>query len=78
MLPAKATTANACSSAGDFERLGEQLSGICGRFILSINDTPLARQVFDRFAIERVETTYTISTAMGGGGVRAGELIVFG
>jgi DNA adenine methylase len=59
----------------DFERLADLLSGIGGRFVLSINDTPLARQVFDRFAIERVETTYTISTAMGGG-KRAGELIV--
>ena len=48
------------------------------RFILSINDTPGAREAFGRFAIEEVETTYTISTASSGGGKRVGELIVRG
>ncbi len=62
----------------DFERLAEQLAGISGRFVLSINDTPGAREVFGRFDIEAVQTTYTIATASGGGGVRAGELIVTG
>lgn len=60
----------------DFERLAEQLSGISGRFVLSINDTPLAREVFSRFQLAEVQTTYTISTATTGGGTRAGELIV--
>lgn len=60
----------------DFERLAEQLAGIAGRFILSINDTPLAREVFGRFAIAEVETTYTIATATSGKGTRAGELII--
>ena len=44
--------------------------------MLSINDTPGAREVFGRFAFEEVETTYTISTAMTGAGKRVGELIV--
>lgn len=60
----------------DFERLAEQLTGISGQFILSINDTPLAREVFGRFRMEEVQTTYTISTATAGAGKRAGELIV--
>lgn len=62
----------------DFERLAEQLSGISGQFILSINDTPGAREVFGRFAIEEVQTTWTISTAATGGGKRVTELIITG
>lgn len=61
---------------GDFQRLAEQLSGIKGRFILSVNDTPGAREVFGRFLIEAVETTYHIATATTGGAQRVGELII--
>lgn len=61
----------------DFERLADQLTGISGQFVLSINDTPGAREVFGRFTIEDVATTYTIGTASGGG-KRVGELIVTG
>lgn len=60
----------------DFALLAEQLSGISGQFILSINDTPLAREVFGRFSVDAIETTYTISTATAGKGKRAGELII--
>lgn len=59
----------------DFERLASQLSGISGRFVLSINATDGAREVFDQFAIEEVETTYTVSN---GAGQRVRELIVTG
>lgn len=51
----------------------EQLQRIRGRFILSLNDTPGARECFGRFIIAGVETTYTI----GAGATKpAGELIV--
>jgi DNA adenine methylase len=60
----------------DFGRLADQLSQIDGKFVLSINDTPLAREVLGRFQVAEVQTTYTISTATTGGGTRAGELIV--
>lgn len=62
----------------DHSRLADQLSGISGQFVLSINDTPGAREVYGRFDIEEVETTYTIATATAGAGKRAGELIVRG
>jgi DNA adenine methylase len=62
----------------DFERLAEQLAEIEGRFVLSINDTPGAREVFGRFRFDQVETTYTIGTASAGGGKRVGELIITG
>ncbi len=58
----------------DFARLAEQLRGLQGRFLLTLNDTPEIRQVFDGFAIEEIRTTYTI----GGGHHRIGvrELII--
>ncbi|WP_181378312.1 hypothetical protein [Teichococcus aestuarii] len=56
----------------DFERLAEQLAAIQGRFLLSLNDTPGVREVFGRFAIEAVETTYGIS----GKPQRAGEVLI--
>lgn len=64
--------------ADDFARLAEQLAGIRGRFILSINDTPEIRATFNRFSIEAVETTYTLATAATGGGQRVSELIIQG
>jgi DNA adenine methylase len=51
----------------DFERLAEQLSGISGRFILTINATDGAREVFGRFDVDEVDTTYSIGSAAGAG-----------
>lgn len=62
----------------DFERLAEQLAGIAGRFILSINATPGAREIFARFSIEEVDTSWSLSTASSGGAKRVRELIVQG
>lgn len=59
-------------SRDDFGRLAEQLAGVRGKFLLSINDTPGARACFGRFAIAPVTTTYRIS----GAAQRAGELLV--
>jgi len=46
---------------GDFERMAEQLAGIEGRFLLSINDRPETREVFRAFGIRPVTTRYGIS-----------------
>lgn len=59
----------------DFARLAEQLRGIKGRFLMSINDVPEVREIFAGFAVEEVKTTYTISSK--GAAVR-GELLVSG
>ncbi|WP_367615463.1 DNA adenine methylase [Teichococcus aerophilus] len=59
---------------GDFERLAEQLAGIKGRFLLSLNDTPGVREVFGRFTIEAVETTYTVGA--GASAQKAGEVLI--
>ena len=59
---------------GDFERLAEQLGGLRGRFILSLNDRPEVRAIFAGFAIKEVQTTYTLARKKGEG--RVGELII--
>ena len=59
----------------DFERLAEQLAGIQGRFILSINDRPEIRALFAWASIEAVETTYSIAGAGRREG-KAAELLI--
>ena len=44
----------------DCERLAGQLAGIAGRFILTINAIDSAREVFGRFYVDDVDTTYSI------------------
>lgn len=60
----------------DFERLAEQLRGIRGKFLLSINDTPEIRAIFADFPMREVGVTYTISAAATGNGQRVGELLI--
>lgn len=60
----------------DFEQLAALLAGIQGRFLLSLNDTPEVREIFAAFALESVETTYTVRG--GGKATRARELIITG
>lgn len=45
----------------DFQRLSDQLKGIRGRFLMSINDVPAIREIFAWARLEEVETTYTIA-----------------
>lgn len=63
-------------SRDDFTALAEQLRGIRGRFLLSINDRPAVRETFAGFAMEAVETTYTIGAANKASAMRAGELLI--
>jgi DNA adenine methylase len=60
----------------EFTELASRLRRLKGRFILSINDTPEIRSLFGGFAVEAVETTYSL--AGGGNALRASELIVIG
>lgn len=61
-------------SPADFEVLSGLLEGIEGRFILSINDTPAARDIFSAFAIQEVGLNYRV----GGKASPAKELIITG
>lgn len=61
-------------SEADFERLSDLLKAIEGRFILSINDTPLIRDLFAGLAIEEVGVNYRLSGQV----TAARELIISG
>jgi len=43
----------------DFARMAELLRGLKGRFILSLNDRPEVREIFEGFAFEEVRTSYS-------------------
>lgn len=45
----------------DFERMAELLRQIQGRFILSLNDHPEVRRIFDGFAFQEEAVPYTIA-----------------
>lgn len=59
----------------DFERLADQLDGIKGQFLMSLNDTPDVREIFRAFDMGEVATTYTISKTPGSRQKRA-ELLI--
>lgn len=60
-------------SRSDFVRMADLLRGIKGSFLLSINDVPEIRQIFDGFILDEVRLTYTVSK---GAGKKVGELII--
>lgn len=57
----------------DFAAMADQLAGIKGRFLLSINDVPEIRDLFAQFRFEEVRLTYSVST---GDQTEAAELFV--
>lgn len=62
-------------SRDQFAALAEALKGLQGRFVLSINDVPEIRDLFDWTAMEEAELPYTVA---GGKGRPARELIISG
>lgn len=52
---------------------GGEEAGIKGAFVLSLNDTPGAREVFGRLAMIDVPVTYTIGTSAA---KKVGELVI--
>lgn len=59
----------------DFQRLSDVLTGIKGRFLMSINDVPEIREIFSWAAMEEVSTCYTVGTKVDSRGER-GELLI--
>ncbi|CAM2339812.1 DNA adenine methylase [Burkholderia vietnamiensis] len=59
---------------GEYEKMAQRLRSIKGRAIVSLNDHPDIRRVFDGFHIETVPIQYTVG---GGRGVERNELIIF-
>lgn len=62
-------------AAADFELLAAKLSAGRAKFILSINDHPTVREIFGRFEIRSVETTWSIGT-LASPDTRRTELII--
>jgi DNA adenine methylase len=62
-------------SRDDFTQMADQLAGIKGKFLMSINDVPQIRDIFGRFILTEIATTYTISKKGRGAG-KASELLV--
>ena len=60
----------------DFERLAAVLADARGKFLLSINDTPEIRETFAAFAMQPIETTYSIATGATGAGKKVSELLI--
>lgn len=56
----------------EYQALAEAMAGLKGRAILTINDHPDMRRLFDRFPGKTVPITYTVG---GGGGVKRKERI---
>lgn len=50
---------------GDFEKMADVLRVVKGKFILSINDHPEIRRLFQDFTIETVPITYSMHSAAG-------------
>ena len=53
------------------------LAVVKGRFVMSINDVPEIREMFGRFDLTEVETSYTVGSKAWSRGKRA-ELVVVG
>jgi DNA adenine methylase len=62
-------------SRQEFGRLAEQLAGIKGSFVLSLNDVPEIRRLFRRFHLIDVDVAYTVSSRRVPG-ERAAELLI--
>jgi DNA adenine methylase len=46
-----------------FKELRDQLAGLAGKWLLSINDVPEIRSIFKGFTIKPVQTTYSMGSA---------------
>lgn len=60
-------------SKEDFAVLAKVLSGLQGKFLLSLNDVPAVREIFSGFNMEPVNTTYSLNKNKA---VKVGELII--
>lgn len=58
----------------DFDVLADQLAGIKGRFLMSINDTPEIRDIFAGFTVGSADTAYSLQG--GGASKKVTELII--
>lgn len=60
-------------SRDEFAELADRLKDLKGTFLLSINDRPEVRRLFEGFSIEALPTTYSVSQR---GNSKVGELLI--
>lgn len=60
-------------SRDEFLIMADVLSGVQGKFLLSLNDTPEVRDIFSAFFIDSVATTYSLAST---GNKKVGEVII--
>lgn len=60
-------------SRDDFSVLNERLTGLKGKFIMSLNDLPEVRKIFSQFKIAKVQTRYSCG---GGDNAKVSELLI--
>lgn len=60
----------------DFVDLEKVLSGMKGRFLMTINDTPEVRKIFGRFLIEEVQLKYSASRVESSRAKQRTELVI--
>ena len=60
----------------DFIDLAGALTGIQGRFLMSINDTPLVREIFGRFKLEEATLKYSMGKGEGSRDKLRAELLI--
>ena len=59
-----------------FTDLAKTLTDIKGHFLMPLNDTPEAREIFSRFTIEEVSLTYSMSRNKGSRSKPRTELLI--
>ena len=60
----------------DFYDLAEVLANVKGRFLMTLNETPEVRKIFERFLIEEVELKYSMSKKEGSRSQVRKELLI--
>jgi DNA adenine methylase len=61
---------------GDYLRLRSALDQLKGKFLLSLNDHPMVREIFDGFNFKRVTLKYSIGKAAASRGKERAELLI--
>ena len=61
---------------GDFVRLRSTLDQIKGKFLLSLNDHPMVREIFDGFKFQRVTLKYSIGASAASRGKERAEVLI--
>jgi len=62
--------------AAGHRRLRDALAGVEGRFLLTINDHPYIRELYDGFEVDELPTRYSLPTKDGARGRRHSTLLV--